>query len=51
MEEGTMSEDIKAIGRRISLEVSGQGRLEVIDEVVAPDSRAWDLDSDFSAAF
>jgi predicted ester cyclase len=39
MEEGTMSEDIKAIGRRIPVEVFGQGRLEVIDEVVAPDIR------------
>jgi predicted ester cyclase len=34
-----MSDDIKAIARRIPVEVFGQGRLEVIDEVVAPDSR------------
>jgi predicted ester cyclase len=34
-----LSLDIKAIARRISLEVFGQGRLEVIDEVVAPDGR------------
>jgi predicted ester cyclase len=32
-----MSEDIKAIGRRIPTEVFGQGRYEVIDEIVAPD--------------
>jgi predicted ester cyclase len=39
MEDATMSEDIKAIGRRIPLEVFGQGRFEVVDEVVAPDIR------------
>jgi predicted ester cyclase len=39
MEEGTMSEDIKAIGRRISVEVFGQGKFDVVDEVLAPDSR------------
>jgi predicted ester cyclase len=33
-----MSEDIKAIGRRIPVEVFGQGRYEVVDEIVAPDS-------------
>jgi hypothetical protein len=39
MEEGTMSEDIKAIGRRISVEVFGQGKFDVVDEVLAPDGR------------
>lgn len=34
-----MSEDIKAIGRRIPMEVFVQGRFEVVDEIVAPDSR------------
>jgi predicted ester cyclase len=34
-----MAEDIKAIGRRIPLEVFVQGRFDVVDEVVAPDSR------------
>jgi predicted ester cyclase len=34
-----MSEDIKAIARRITVEVFGQGRFDVIDEVIAPDSR------------
>jgi predicted ester cyclase len=32
-----MAEDIKAIGRRIPVEVFGQGRYEVIDEIVAPE--------------
>jgi predicted ester cyclase len=34
-----MPEDIKAIGRRIAEEVYNQGRVEVIDEIVAPDIR------------
>ncbi|MDQ6710208.1 MAG: ester cyclase [Candidatus Dormibacteraeota bacterium] len=34
-----MSENIKAIAVRVPLEVFGQGRYEVIDEVVAPDAR------------
>jgi predicted ester cyclase len=34
-----MSEDIKAISRRIPLEVFGQGRFDVVDEVVAADIR------------
>jgi len=34
-----MAEDIKAIGTRIPLEVFGQGRFEVIDEIVSPDVR------------
>jgi hypothetical protein len=29
----------QAIGRRIALEVLGQGRYEVVDEIVAPDIR------------
>lgn len=34
-----MSEDIKAISRRIPVEVFGQGRFDVVDEVVASDIR------------
>ncbi len=32
-----MSENIKAIGGRIPMEVFGQGRYEVVDEIVSPD--------------
>jgi predicted ester cyclase len=32
-----MLQDLKAIGRRIPEEVFGQGRYEVIDEIVSPD--------------
>lgn len=34
-----MAEDIKAIARRVPVEVFAQGRYEVVDEVVAADSR------------
>ncbi|MDQ6884382.1 MAG: ester cyclase, partial [Candidatus Dormibacteraeota bacterium] len=34
-----MSENIKAIAVRVPMEVFGQGRFEVVDEVVAPDAR------------
>lgn len=34
-----MSEDIKATFRRIPEEVIGQGRIELVDELIAPDIR------------